>query len=87
MFNISGTCDFWESFGELHIVPLAISYEYEPCCAFKVKELASAAKGIPYQKEPHEDLMSIITGITQPKGRIHLSVCTPVNRLLPETAE
>jgi hypothetical protein len=85
MFNISGSCDFKESFSELNIVPLAISYEYEPCCASKIKELMSVIKGIPYQKDVHEDLMSIITGISQPKGRIHLAACTPVNQLLPET--
>jgi hypothetical protein len=85
MFNISGSCDFNESFSELNIVPLAISYEYEPCCASKVKELTSLSKGIPYQKELHEDFMSIITGITQPKGHIHLSACTPINQLLSET--
>jgi len=84
MFNISGTSDFRESFEELNIVPLAVSYEYEPCCAFKIKEIISAAKGIPYQKEPQEDLMSIITGITQQKGRIHLAACAPLNQLLPE---
>lgn len=85
MFNISGTRNFRESFEELNIVPFSISYEYEPCCAFKIKELMSLAKGIPYQKEPREDLISIITGITQQKGRIHLATCTPVSRLLKET--
>jgi hypothetical protein len=87
MFNISGSCDFQESFSELNIVPLSISYEYEPCCASKIKELTSLRKGIPYQKEPHEDLMSIITGITQPKGHIHLAACTPVNDLLTEISD
>ncbi len=85
MFNISGSCDFRESFSELNIVPLAVSYEYEPCCAYKVKELMAGLKGIPYQKQPQEDLMSIISGITQFKGRIHLSAGTPVNLLLSET--
>jgi len=85
MFNISGTCNFRESFEELNIVPLAVSYEYEPCCAFKIKELLAAAKGIPYQKGPQEDLMSIITGITQQKGCIHLAAGTPVNQLIPQT--
>jgi hypothetical protein len=87
MLNISGSADFNESFRALNIVPLAISYEYEPCCATKIKELTSVKKGIPYEKEPHEDLMSIISGITQPKGRIHLAACTPVNELLHETLE
>ena len=87
MFNISGSKDFISSFSELNIVPLSISYELEPCCAFKVRETASAANGIPYQKEPYEDLRSIITGITQPKGRIHLAACTPVNQLIQATEE
>src|SRR4030042_6094211 len=37
MFNISGSKDFCRSFHELNIMPLAISYEYEPCCALKIK--------------------------------------------------
>jgi hypothetical protein len=85
MFNFSGGCDFRQSFDELNIVPLVVSYEYEPCCAFKVRELMSAIKGIPYQKEPREDLVSIITGITQQKGRIHLAACPTINRILSET--
>jgi hypothetical protein len=85
MFNISGTCEFDESFAELNIVPLSISYEYEPCCALKVKEISETLKGLTYHKAPHEDLTSIIAGITQHKGRIHLSVCPPVNRFLQES--
>lgn len=85
MFNFSGSNDYNGSFSELNIVPLAISYEYEPCCAMKIKELLSVANGIPYKKEPLEDLMSIISGITRPKGHIHLSTCTPVTELLKLT--
>lgn len=82
MFNISGACDFFESFSELNMVPLAISYEYEPCCAFKVRELLATASGIPYKKEPNEDFLSILTGITQQKGHIHLAACEEVNHQL-----
>lgn len=87
MFNISGTCEFNESFAELNMVPLSISYEYEPCCALKVKEVSVTLKGLTYHKAPHEDLTSIIAGITQQKGRIHLSVCPPVNRFLAESRD
>jgi hypothetical protein len=82
MFNISGSKDIRESFDELNILPLVISYEYEPCCSLKVKETMHSLKGISYQKEPNEDLMSIITGITQPKGHIHIEACTPLNEFL-----
>lgn len=87
MFNISGTRDIKASFSELNVLPLSISYEYEPCCALKIKELISLTRGIPYVKEPHEDLMSIVMGITQPKGHIHLAACRPLNEMLGSTDE
>jgi hypothetical protein len=82
MFNMSGSDDFTGSFGELNIVPLVISYEYEPCCVFKIKELLATMQNGTYQKRPDEDLMSIITGITQYKGRVNLSVGRPANLYL-----
>lgn len=87
MFNISGTRDIKASFSELNVLPLSISYEYEPCCAIKIKELISLNMGIPYVKEPGEDLMSIVKGITQPKGHIHLAACRPLNDLLDSADE
>jgi hypothetical protein len=82
MFSMSGHGDFKDTFRELNIVPLVISYEYEPCCAFKIKELLTILNNGTYQKKPEEDLMSIITGITQQKGRIHMSIGKPVNHYL-----
>jgi hypothetical protein len=79
MLNMSSQKNFTDSFRELNIVPLVISYEYEPCCSFKVKELLETSLNGVYQKKPGEDLKSIITGLTQPKGRIHMSVAKPVN--------
>jgi hypothetical protein len=87
MFNISSCESFEESFSELNIVPLSISYEYEPCCALKVKETLAVSKGLTYQKAPNEDFMSILTGITSQKGHIHLSVCHPANTFLKETGD
>lgn len=77
MLNLSGEGDFLENFSELHIVPLIISYEYEPCGLFKVNELYQS-KDAEYIKKPGEDLNSIITGFTQYKGHIHLCAGTPV---------
>lgn len=82
MFNMTGHGSFEDSFRELNIVPLVISYEYEPCCAFKVKELLEVSVNGTYQKRPDEDFKSIITGLTQQKGRIHMSVGKPVNNYL-----
>lgn len=79
MFNMSSKKNFTDSFRELNLVPLVISYEYEPCCSFKVKELLDTSLHGTYKKKAGEDLKSIITGLTQPKGRIHMSVARPVN--------
>lgn len=87
MFNMSAEGGFTDSFKELNIVPLVISYEYEPCCASKIKELLAISETGSYQKKPEEDLMSIITGITQPKGRIQMSLGRPVSHYLDQVDE
>lgn len=81
MLNLSGGDSLVHYFKELNIVPLSISYEYEPCALLKVMEVLQAAKG-PYQKKPDEDFQSILKGITQYKGRIHLSAAQPLNSKL-----
>ena len=63
---------------DLRIVPLAVSYEWEPCDAFKAAEITALERDGSYEKKPGEDLQSILTGITQPKGRVHYTVCDPV---------
>lgn len=78
MLNMSGNGSFSEKFSQLRIVPLTISYEYEPCDTLKVQELYLSALHTKYVKAPGEDINSIITGITQQKGRIHLTVGTPI---------
>jgi 1-acyl-sn-glycerol-3-phosphate acyltransferase len=79
MLNMSGGKDFTESMRQLKIVPLSISYEYEPCDDLKVQELYLSSLHSKYVKAPGEDLNSIITGITQPKGRIHMAVGKPIS--------
>lgn len=63
----------------LHITPLSISYQWEPCDILKAVELYRSLDGQPYVKAPGEDLQSIITGITSPKGKVHLTVGHPID--------
>ncbi|PBQ31167.1 glycerol acyltransferase [Sphingobacteriaceae bacterium] len=78
MLNISGKKSFSENFAQLAIVPITISYEYEPCDHLKVQELYLSSLHTKYTKAQGEDLNSIVTGIKQFKGRIHMSVGTPI---------
>ncbi len=84
MLNMSGGKDFKKSFSELNIVPLTISFEYEPCDALKVQELYLSSLHTKYVKAPGEDLNSILTGIQQPKGKIHVAFGTPIQKELEE---
>ena len=77
MVDMSGTKDFVQNFMELSIVPLSISYEYEPCDILKARELL-ISRTQKYVKGENEDLESIMLGIKQPKGNIHLHISDPL---------
>lgn len=79
MFSLSSDKPFVENMDELHIAPISISYEYEPCDFLKTAELY-ISRQLRYEKSENEDLNSILTGVQQPKGRIHLSVAKPITR-------
>lgn len=77
MFEMSRSDDKLKSIVELNIVPVAVSYEWEPCDILKTTEVYARSKG-PYQKKPGEDLNSVLIGINQPKGRVHFHICEPL---------
>lgn len=79
MFDMSGTGDFVDNFVELNIVPLSISYEYEPCDIYKAREIL-ISRSQKYVKTENEDLQSIMYGIKQQKGDIHLNIGEPLTR-------
>jgi len=77
--------DFAEVIADLHIVPVAISYEWDPCDGMKAHELRVKAETGSYEKPPNEDIQSIVTGITGAKGRVHVH-CGPKLTDPPEDA-
>lgn len=77
MFDMSGSGDFVKDFTELSIMPTSISYEYEPCDIFKAMEMYIGRRQ-KYVKAEGEDLKSILTGIMQFKGNIHISFNEPL---------
>ncbi len=86
MLSLSSEKDFVENLDELHITPISISYEYEPCDFLKTAELY-ISRQLRYEKGENEDLNSILTGIRQHKGRIHLAVTRPISREELETCD
>ena len=79
MFCMSKPDEKIAAISELNIAPIAISYEWESCDILKTLELYES-QYTKYTKKPGEDLNSIITGILQPKGQVHIEFCAPIQR-------
>ncbi|MBY0485995.1 MAG: 1-acyl-sn-glycerol-3-phosphate acyltransferase [Flavobacteriaceae bacterium] len=61
-------------FKKLKIVPVSISYEYDPTDALKMPQLMAEAKAETYVKEKNEDFITLLSGIIGQKKRIHIHV-------------
>lgn len=77
MLDMSGAKEFVDNFEELNIIPLSISYEYEPCDILKAREIM-ISRTQKYEKQPNEDIISIVTGIKEYKGNVHLHIGEPL---------
>ncbi len=73
MLKMSGPSNFADNFRELHLMPLSISYEWEPCDALKTQELYTRTVG-EYIKTPQDDMNSMLTGLSDYKGRVHFHI-------------
>ncbi|GAK87578.1 hypothetical protein JCM19238_5188 [Vibrio ponticus] len=76
MFHVEGRrqkVDFPTYIQSLKIVPVAISYENDPCDVAKARELFEKAVHGQYEKGEFEDIESIIQGIVGDKGRVHVA--------------
>lgn len=80
MFCMSCPEDKIKAIAQLHIVPVSISYEWESCDILKTLELYES-QFARYTKKPGEDLNSILTGLVQPKGRVHIELCDQIDQV------
>ncbi len=70
--------EFAEVVKQLNIVPVAISYEFDPCDSMKAQELHALDSTGEYQKSQYEDIDSIVQGITGFKGDVHVAFGEPL---------
>ncbi|HQV35085.1 MAG: 1-acyl-sn-glycerol-3-phosphate acyltransferase [Flavobacterium sp.] len=61
-------------FKKIKIVPVSISYEYDPTDALKMPQLMAEANNETYIKEKNEDFITLLSGIMGQKKRIHIHV-------------
>ena len=69
---------------QLNIIPVSISYEYDPTDLLKLNELVAKSKGETYEKKPGEDEQHMITGIIGYKGNVNITFGTPLNERIDE---
>lgn len=75
---------FAEAIAALTVIPVAISYEFDPCDGDKARELYAREMLGSYQKAEHEDIDSIFKGITGAKGAIHVAFGDPLSAELED---
>ena len=69
---------------ELNIVPLTISYEFDPCDYLKAQEFQQKRDNPSFKKSKQDDLDNMKTGILGYKGRVHYHCGKPINAWLGE---
>lgn len=69
-----------ESLAELNILPLAISYEYDPCDYLKAQEFQLKRDNPEYKKTKADDLKNMETGLLGFKGKIHFRFGNPIRK-------
>jgi 1-acyl-sn-glycerol-3-phosphate acyltransferase len=84
MFNISGEGEIIENFEQLNIVPVSISYEYDPCDYLKAFEFQQKRDIEGFKKSQADDLTAMATGLGGRKGRVHFSFGKPLNEELKQ---
>ena len=86
MLAMGGEGTSADSLRELNIVPLTISYEYDPCDYLKAQEFQQKRDNPRFKKSRQDDLDNMKTGIFGYKGRVHYACGTPVNEWIEDLA-
>jgi len=84
MLALNAGCNAIDHFKTLNVVPISISYEFDPCDINKAIELDIKCQGLSYEKAPNEDFKSMIRGIIGQKGRVHIAIGKVIDEELSE---
>lgn len=74
MLNLGGSGSVLENIASMNIVPVSISYEYDPCDYLKAKEMQQKRDDPDYKKNQQDDILNMRTGLTGYKGRVFYKV-------------
>lgn len=82
MLAMGGEGDIVDRLKELNLVPVTLSYEYDPCDFLKAKEMQQKRDSENFKKSQADDLTNMQTGIFGYKGRVHFQTAPCLNEEL-----
>lgn len=82
----SGDQSLTDYFKTLKIVPISISYEYDPTDSLKMPQLLAQHREEEYIKGKNEDFMTMLSGILGQKKRIHIHAGDVIDKELDDIA-
>ena len=84
MLAIGGEGTFMERLKEINLMPVAISYEYDPNDYLKAREFLMKRRNPEFKKSQRDDLFSMETGLLQFKGKVHFQLTPRINAKLDQ---
>jgi len=86
MLTLAGDGSIFEKMKNLHITPVSISYEYDPCDYLKARELQLKRDKPDYVKSTMEDMHSMQIGLCEMKGEVTYTITPCINDELDKLA-
>ncbi len=87
MLALSGEGSFMDRLKEVNLMPVSISYEYDPNDYLKAKEFLMKRRDPNFKKSQRDDLFSMETGLLQFKGRVHFQLTPRINTKIDQLGE
>ncbi len=87
MLALAGDGNFMEKLKEINLMPVSISYEFDPNDYLKAKEFLLRRRNPEFKKSQRDDLFSMETGLLQFKGRVHFQMTPRINTRLDEIGQ
>lgn len=87
MLSMGGEGSFMEKIKEINLMPVSISYEYDPNDYLKVKEFLLRRRNPNFKKSQRDDLFSMEIGLLQFKGKVHFQLTPRLNVRIDELGE
>ena len=87
MLALGGQGPFMEKIKEINLMPVAISYEYDPNDYLKAKEFLLRRRDPDFKKSQRDDLFSMETGLLQFKGKVHFQLTPRINARIDQIGD